>query len=77
MIKDIESKNEDISVCQKEIAVLKEHFPACFKVDGSFDIERFKEEINQKVDITKEGYELKFYAKAMQSFYPHLILLQL
>lgn len=64
MIKDIESKNEDISVCQKEIAVLKEHFPACFKVDGSFDIERFKEEINQKVDITKEGYELKFLGKS-------------
>ncbi len=64
MIKDIENQNDNISVCDKEIAVLKEHFPACFKTDGSFDIERFKEEINQKVDITKEGYELKFLGKS-------------
>ena len=64
MIKDIENQNDNIAVCDKEIAVLREHFPACFKTDGSFDIERFKEEINQKVDITKEGYELKFLGKS-------------
>ena len=64
MIKDIENQNDNIAVCNKEIAVLKKHFPACFKTDGSFDIERFKEEINQKVDITKEGYELKFLGKS-------------
>lgn len=64
MIKDIESKNEDVTICHKEIAFLKEHFPSCFKVDNSFDIERFKEEINEKVDITKEGYELKFLGKS-------------
>ncbi|MCC1484248.1 site-specific DNA-methyltransferase [Winogradskyella immobilis] len=64
MIKDIESKNEEVTICHKEIAFLKEHFPSCFKGDGSFDIERFKEEINEKVDITKEGYELKFLGKS-------------
>ncbi len=64
MIKDIESKNEDVTICHKEIAFLKEHFSSCFKTDGSFDIERFKEEINEKVDITKEGYELKFLGKS-------------
>jgi type III restriction enzyme/adenine-specific DNA-methyltransferase len=63
MIKDIEAKNESKSICDKEIAILKEYFPACFSKDGSFDIERFKEAINEKVDITKEGYELKFLGK--------------
>ena len=54
MIKDIESKNDELTICHKEIAVLKEHFPSCFKIDGSFDIERFKEEINV------EGIEYAF-----------------
>ncbi|WP_299154232.1 site-specific DNA-methyltransferase [uncultured Christiangramia sp.] len=63
MIKDIETQNENKSVCDKEITILKEHFPACFSKDGVFDIERFKEAINDKVDITKEGYELKFLGK--------------
>lgn len=64
MIKDIESKNEEATICHKEISILKEHFPSCFSIDGAFDIERFKEEINEKVDITKEGYELKFLGKS-------------
>ncbi len=64
MIKDIESKNEDLTACHKQISILKKHFPSCFKADGSFDIERFKEEINENVNITKEGYELKFLGKS-------------
>ena len=32
MIKDIEKHNENVSVNDKEIAVLKEYFPACFTV---------------------------------------------
>lgn len=64
MIKDIEKNNENVAINDKEIAVLKEHFPACFKVDGSFDLERFKEELKDKVDIVHEGYELKFLGKS-------------
>lgn len=64
MIKDIEKDNENVAINDKEIAVLREHFPACFKSDGSFDIERFKEELNDKVDIVHEGYELKFLGKS-------------
>jgi adenine-specific DNA-methyltransferase len=64
MIKDIEKNNENVAINDKEIAVLKEHFPACFKKDGSFDIERFKEELKDKVDIVHEGYELKFLGKS-------------
>ena len=49
MIKDIEKSNENVTINDKEIAVLKEHFPACFKNDGSFDLERFKEELKDNI----------------------------
>lgn len=64
MIKAIEKNNENVAINDKEIAVLKEHFPACFKQDGSFDIERFKEDLKDKVDVVHEGYELKFLGKS-------------
>lgn len=64
MIQDIITNNENIHINDKQIAALKEYFPACFKTDGSFDIERFQEEIKDKTDITNEGYELKFLGKS-------------
>lgn len=64
MIKNIEKSNENVAINDKEIAILKEHFPACFKTDGSFDIERFKETLKDKVDVVHEGYELKFLGKS-------------
>lgn len=63
MIKDILNSNEETTPNSKEIAILKEHFPSCFKNDGSFDIERFKGFLSDKVSITDEGYELKFLGK--------------
>lgn len=63
MIKDILKENEGATPNSKEIAVLKENFPSCFKADGSFDIERFKEFLSDKVSVTAEGYELKFLGK--------------
>lgn len=63
MIKDIFSANENIKLNGKEMAVLREHFPACFHSDGSFDIERFKEYMSDKVTVTNEGYELRFLGK--------------
>ena len=63
MIKDILNSNEGATPNSKEIAVLKEHFPSCFKNDGSFDIERFKSFLSDKISITDEGYELKFLGK--------------
>ncbi|SHI53064.1 site-specific DNA-methyltransferase [Flavobacterium haoranii] len=64
MIKNIEKSNENVAINDKEIAILKEHFPTCFKNDGSFDIERFKETLKDKVDVVHEGYELKFLGKS-------------
>lgn len=53
------------------MSVLRENFPACFRADGSFDITRFSEFLKDKIDISHEGYELKFlgknYAKMLAS----------
>lgn len=63
MIKDIIAANETVSPNANEIAVLKEHFSACFKTDGSFDIARFVEFLKDKTNVVHEGYELKFLGK--------------
>lgn len=63
MIKDIMSLNEKILPNTKEVDILKEYFPSCFRPDGSFDIERFKVYLTDKVAVSGEGYELKFLGK--------------
>lgn len=63
MVKDIMATNEDVRANNRELAALREHFPACFAVDGSFDIARFKEYLADKVNVTNEGYELRFLGK--------------
>jgi adenine-specific DNA-methyltransferase len=64
MIKDTLQQNEDLVPNDKQLAALKEHFPACFKQDGSFDLERFKAAIADKTNVVQEGYELKFLGKS-------------
>jgi adenine-specific DNA-methyltransferase len=64
MIKDIIQQNDNTTPNSKQLAVLKENFPACFEVDGSFDIERFKAEISSTSHAVQEGYELKFLGKS-------------
>lgn len=63
MIKDIMAANESATPNSREMAVLKTYFPSCFHTDGSFDIARFQEFLSDKVDITHEGYELRFLGK--------------
>ncbi|BAH07916.1 hypothetical protein CKR_2865 [Clostridium kluyveri NBRC 12016] len=63
MIKDIMNANDSATPNSREMAVLKENFPSCFRADGSFDIERFKEFLSDKIAVTGEGYELKFLGK--------------
>lgn len=71
MIKDIITANELVKPNQKEINILKENFPSCFRADGSFDMVRFSEFLKDKIDISHEGYELRFlgknYAKMLSS----------
>lgn len=63
MIKDILDKNNSVTPGSNELEILREHFPACFKEDGSFDIIRFQEYLKDKVEVTDEGYELRFLGK--------------
>lgn len=63
MVKNILKANESILPNSREMTVLRENFPSCFKADGSFDMERFKEFLNDKVAVSGEGYELKFLGK--------------
>lgn len=63
MIKDTAEKNATLNASSMKMEILKEHFPACFKTDGNFDIERFKEYLNDKITVTNEGYELRFLGK--------------
>lgn len=64
MIQDILANNENIHINDKQIAILKEHFPSCFSADGSFDIVKFQEEIKDKTEVSNEGYELRFLGKS-------------
>jgi len=64
MIKDSIQQNENTTPNGKQIALLKEHFPACFTKEGSFDLARFKAEIDDKTNVVQEGYELKFLGKS-------------
>lgn len=63
MIKDIIATNDGITPNSRELSVLKENFPACFHDDGSFDLERFKEYLSDKLTVSNEGYELRFLGK--------------
>ncbi len=63
MIKDIIAANEGLVPNNREMSVLKENFPSCFRTDGTFDIDRFKEFLSDKVSVTGEGYELRFLGK--------------
>ena len=63
MIMDSIKVNEGVVPNIREIAILKEHFPSCFHGDGTFDLERFKEFLSDKIAVTCEGYELKFLGK--------------
>lgn len=63
MIKDIIDKNNSVTPGSNELEILREHFPACFKEDGSFDIVRLQEYLKDKVEVTEEGYELRFLGK--------------
>ena len=38
MIKDILERNEQVSVNDHEMSILKEHFPAYFSKEGSFNL---------------------------------------
>ena len=54
MIKNIMSQNADAAAGQKEMEVLRKHFPQCFNLDGEFDIEALKVALPGGTNITDE-----------------------
>jgi adenine-specific DNA-methyltransferase len=64
MVRDIIQQNENTTPNSKQLDILKEHFPACFNANGTFDVERFKAEIASTTNAVHEGYELKFLGKS-------------
>lgn len=57
------NSNEAVLLNAKQMEILKENFPSCLRKDGSFDIERFREYLSNKLTVSNEGYELKFLGK--------------
>lgn len=62
-MKNIIEENEKITVNTKEIEILKKHFPNCFNKNGEFQMDKFEKRISKEVDVTKEGYELRWLGK--------------
>lgn len=65
MLKDIIEKNENVTINEKQVDILKRYFPSCFNNEGNFDVKKLEQVLNENgVDITKEGYELNFLGKS-------------
>ncbi|WP_454844459.1 DNA methyltransferase [Priestia megaterium] len=79
MLKDIISANQNKGINDKEIAILKKYFPSCFNKEGNFNIQKLENLIQDKVDITREGYELRFlgqsYSKLLASLETETIVM--
>ena len=57
----------DIKVPNKDLEILKMHFPHCFDKDGKFDIVKFQQQLNtQNIELTfeKESYGLDWLGKS-------------
>ena len=56
---------ENITVPNKDLEVLRQHFPHCFDKSGAFDFEKFKRELeNKEVDFSKESYGMGWMGKS-------------
>ena len=64
MIQNIIRKNETISPTSRELEGLREYFPQCFDKEGKFDLEKFRETITPKLDVTREGRSYDFLGKS-------------
>ena len=69
MIKEQLEKNENVKPNTKLLNLLKENFPDYFDKDNNFMIDKFKNTLkSDKINITKEGYELNFLGKSYARF---------
>lgn len=64
MIKHIKEGNESAQANDRILATLHRDFPHCFTREGKFDLEKFSNLVQGKVEIAQEGYELNFLGKS-------------
>lgn len=63
MIKDIINHNAEAISGQKEMEVLRKHFPQCFNAEGEFDMEAFKASLPGGITLTDETSGLNWLGK--------------
>ncbi len=69
MIYDSLKHNEEVTPNSLELDALRENFPQYFDKDGQFMLDRFTEMLRaNEMQITKEGYELKFLGKSYAKY---------
>ncbi len=61
----LERITADIKVPNKDLEILKIHFPHCFDKDGNFQLEKFKNYLTEKeVSFSTESYGLDWLGKS-------------
>ena len=61
--------NEEKKPNSREMNKLKDNFPQFFSKDGEFKMDAFKSFLSdEEIDISKEGYELKFLGKSYAKY---------
>ncbi|WP_406709237.1 DNA methyltransferase [Trueperella pyogenes] len=69
MIRDARQHNETVTPNDFEIERLRAALPEYFDKDGNFMLDRLQENLqNSDVNLTKEGYELKFLGKSYAKY---------
>ena len=69
MIGKKHQENKNIQPNSREMNKLKKEFPQFFSKDGEFLIDRFNDFLGQEeIEISKEGYELKFLGKSYAKY---------
>lgn len=61
----VQKITNDIKVPNKDLEVLKQHFPHCFDKDGNFQLEKFKSNLSEnEINFSTESYGLEWLAKS-------------
>src|SRR5699024_12570521 len=69
VIRDIQEQNEEMKPQEFELEKLKRHLPEYFDRDDNFLMDKFQEALSSKdVDLSREGFELKFLGKSYAKF---------
>lgn len=69
MIRDAQEHNEVVTPTDFEITRLRAALPEYFDKDGSFMLDRLQDSLRAgEVDLTREGYELKFLGKSYAKY---------